>query len=189
VFFLVYGRSFTVLAVPLVGYIIAFVLAVLQVVVSGEPNGNFFGIETIKIAVSYYAITICMNIALTILICSRLLRWSRRISTVLGEENARGYTSAAAILVESAALYTVSGITYLIPYALQLDVGILFGQLWTKMSVISPLLIILRVVHGRDWKDPVVTETPLEFATTSIAASSTQVSHIHLEDFDSAKIV
>lgn len=111
------------------------VLAVIQVVVSGQPNGNFFGIETIKIAVSYYAISICMNIVLTVLICARLLQASKRISGALDEEAATVYTSAVAILVESAAFYSASGIMFLIPYAMQLQVGILFGQIWTKMSV------------------------------------------------------
>ena len=153
--FLVYGSRFAVVAIPLMAYIIAFskfhciplllilhhieimalVLAVIQVVVSGEPNGNFFGIETIKIAVSYYAISICMNIVLTLLICARLLQASKRMSGVLDEEAATVYTSAVAILVESAAFYSASGIMFLIPYAMQLQVGILFGQIWTKMSV------------------------------------------------------
>ena len=111
------------------------VLAVIQVVVSGQPDGNFFGIQTIKIGVSYYAISICMNIVLTVLICVRLLQASKQIAGILEEEAAAVYTSAAAILVESAAFYSASGIMFLIPYAMQLQVGILFGQIWTKMSV------------------------------------------------------
>ena len=188
------------------------VLAVIQVVISGEPNGNFFGIETIKIGVSYYAISICMNIVLTVLICARLLQASKRITGILDEEAARVYTSVAAILVESAAFYSASGIMFLIPYAMQLQVGILFGQIWTKMSVslfhmlfncitrqaqidfqvICPLLIILRVVNGRAWKDSILTTaTPLEFAGMSVESSTmnqeSQLSHIHLEDFDPPK--
>lgn len=76
-----------------------------------------------------------MNIVLTILICARLLRVSKQISDILDDEGARAYTSAAAILVESAAFYSVSGIMFLIPYAMQRQVAILFGQIWTKMSV------------------------------------------------------
>jgi hypothetical protein len=153
--FLVYSSRFAVVAVPLVAYIIAFgkfhcmipllhiyitlkyvlVLAVIQVVVSGEPNGNFFGIQTIKIGVSYYAISICMNIVLTVLICARLLQASKNIAGVLEGGAATPYTNAVAILVESAAFYSASGIMFLIPYAMQLQVGILFGQIWTKMSV------------------------------------------------------
>ena len=183
------------------------VLAVIQVVVSGEPNGNFFGITTIKIAVSYYAISICMNIVLTVLICTRLLQVSKQMAGILEEEATTAYTSAVAILVESAAFYSASGIMFLIPYALQLQVGILFGQIWTKMSVslshilyncitrqapidfqvICPLLIILRVVNGRAFRDDnnLTTVTPLEFATISVGAETStmnQESHFHVED-------
>ena len=119
----------------------------IQVVVSGEPNGNFFGIKTIEIAVSYYAISICINIILTVLICARLLRASKQISSILGEEVATAYTSSAAILVESAAFYSASGIMFLIPYAMQLQVGILFGQIWTKMSVSLVFSHILYIVR------------------------------------------
>ncbi|KAF8812841.1 hypothetical protein BYT27DRAFT_7335387, partial [Phlegmacium glaucopus] len=52
----------------------------------------------------------------------------------LGEEAAMAYTSAAAILVEFSAFYSAAGTMYLIPYAMQLDLCILFGQLWTKMG-------------------------------------------------------
>ena len=154
-----------------------------------------------------------MNIVLTVLICARLLRVSKQISSILEEEAATVYTSVAAILVESAAFYSASGIMFLVPYAMQLQVAILFGQIWTKMSVrlfrilyytpssidfqvICPLLIILRVVNGRAWKENIlttVTATPLEFATTSVGVISStmnqdsQLSQIHLEDFDLPK--
>jgi len=136
-----------------------------------------------------------MNIVLTLLICARLLQASKRISGILDEEAATVYTSAVAILVESAAFYSASGIMFLIPYAMQLQMGILFGQIWTKMSVICPLLIILRVVNGRAWKDNMLTTTtPLEFATMSVVVESftmnqdSQVSHTNpLEDSDLPK--
>lgn len=80
-------------------------------------------------------ITVSLNIVLTGLICGRLIRVSKRVSSALGKESARIYTSAAAILVESSAMYSVAGIVYLVPYALELPIADLFGQLWTKMSV------------------------------------------------------
>ena len=76
-----------------------------------------------------------MNIVLTILICIRLLSASKQISSIMDKEAGTVYTGAAAILVESAAFYSASGIMFLIPYAMQLQIGILFGQIWTKMSV------------------------------------------------------
>ncbi|KAF8167193.1 hypothetical protein B0H34DRAFT_645238 [Crassisporium funariophilum] len=197
--FVVYGRLRSVIAVPLLAYLVAFGLAVLQVVLSGLPNGNFFGNEISKIGVSYYSITICLNIVVTILICARLFRISNVVADVLGREKAKVYTSVAAILVESAAPYSLLGIMYLIPYGLKSPLAILFGQLWTKMSVIAPLLILLRVVNGSAWRDDVMTRprTPLAFASTRASTtvdvcplSSTddtlkgeyRTSHIHLKD-------
>ena len=107
----------------------------LQVITSGMPNGNFFGRESAKFATAFYVITVSLNIILTILICIRLLRVSNRVSGALGEESAKVYTSAIAILVESAALYSASGIMYLVPFALNLPIADFFGQFWTKMSV------------------------------------------------------
>jgi hypothetical protein len=92
----------------------------------------------------------------------------------------------------------------------------LFGQLWTKMSVsysksllnispftytpcyskvISPLLIILRVVRGRAWTTDisVTSRTPLVFATThSHGVGSTTLadrrSHISLHEVSKSSI-
>ena len=111
------------------------VLAILQVVFSGLPNGNFFGGSAAKVATAFYVITICLNIVLTGLICGRLLRVSKLVCSSLGKESAKMYTGAVAILVESSALYSVFGIMYLVPYALGAPTADVFGQLWTKMSV------------------------------------------------------
>lgn len=99
------------------------------------------------------------------------------------------YTGAIAILVESSALYSALGIMYLVPYSMGVPIADLFGQLWTKTSVsyqkvslsisgltgiyfvskkvISPLLIILRVVKGRAWTAHITatSRTSLAFAT------------------------
>ena len=110
-------------------------LAILQVVLSGLPHGNFFGGEAVKVATAFYVITVCLNIVLTALICGRLLQASKYVSSSLGKESAKVYTGAVAILVESSTLYSVFGIMYLVPYALGVPIADLFGQLWTKMSV------------------------------------------------------
>ena len=110
-------------------------LAIAQVVFSSLPNGNFFGGQAARVATAFYVLTVCLNIVLTGLLCGRLLRISKNVSRSLGKENAKVYTSAAAILVESSALYSVFGIMYLVTYALGVPIADLFGQLWTKMSV------------------------------------------------------
>ena len=102
------------------------------------------------------------------------------------------YTGAVAILVESSALYSVFGVMYLVPYAMGAPIADLFGQLWTKMSVsyqkpfqvypnsdglflkvISPLLIILRVVKGRAWSADITATSRTSLAFASQSAGTT----------------
>jgi len=186
--FSVYGRSYAVIFLPTLAYIAGFGLAMTQVIMSGLPRGNFFGGEAAKVATAYYVITVSLNIVLTILICSRLMRVSKRVASALGRGCAEVYISTAAVLVESSALYSAFGIMYLIPFALEAPIADLFGQLWTKLSVICPLLIIVRVVTGRAWMpDATVTSrTPVAFATHSVGVLVT--SHqIGLEEFEPTK--
>ncbi|PPQ89971.1 hypothetical protein CVT25_009611 [Psilocybe cyanescens] len=171
--FLVYGRNLGVILVPTFAYIVGFVfpeaLAIQQLVLAGKPHGDFFGKDSVRFAVAYYTITICLNIVVTIFICVRLFRLSRRFSSTLGRENGQVYGGAAAILIESAAPYSLLGMMYLVPFSLQYGTGILFGQLWSKMSGIAPLLIILRVVNGRAWsEDGTQIRTPLTFVPPDV---------------------
>ncbi|KAF9562253.1 hypothetical protein CPC08DRAFT_634288 [Agrocybe pediades] len=163
--FLVYGRRSVVVVFPIIAYIAGLVLAIQQLVVAGKPDGDFFGLDSIKFAVSYYSITITLNIVLTVFICMRLSTMSKWFTNTLGKENGKVYSTAAAMLVESAAPYSILGLMYLIPFSRQDGIGILFGQLWSKMSGIAPLLIILRVVNGRAWSDDKTEHirTPLTF--------------------------
>lgn len=83
-----------------------------------------------------------LNVVITTLICVRLLYFSRRIRHILGEDGAKTYTSVAAILIESAAPYSLVGLMFLIPYARQSGTAIAFGQVWAKMTVSAFLAIM-----------------------------------------------
>ena len=61
--------------------------------------------------------TIAINATMTLAIAYRLLRMRRRITATLGAEHARMYTSVAAMVVESAAVYSVTGLVFIICYA------------------------------------------------------------------------
>jgi len=111
------------------------VLAIIQLVVSGKPGGNFFNGKTIDFGTPYYTLTIVLNIVITTLICLRLFYFSRRIKHILGPDGAKTYTGIAAILIESAAPYSLVGLMFLIPYARQSETAIGFGQVWAKMTV------------------------------------------------------
>jgi len=149
--FIIYDSNYPLIVVPCLTWCAAFALAIIQLVVSGTPGGNFFNGKTIDFGTPYYTLTIVLNIVITTLICLRLFYFSRRIKHILGPDGAKTYTGIAAILIESAAPYSLVGLMFLIPYAKQSGTAIAFGQVWAKMTCLSPQLIILRVISGTAW--------------------------------------
>ena len=68
--------------------------------------------------ISYYIISLSVNILLTILITIRLLLYRRRIIATLPTQHGKHYLSLATIMIESAALYFVFAVPFVITYAL-----------------------------------------------------------------------
>ncbi|CAA7265024.1 unnamed protein product [Cyclocybe aegerita] len=156
--FIIYGSKYWVIAFPILAYLAAFSLAIIELVLAGRPGGNFFGGRTINFGTPYYTITISLNIIVTLLICLRLAKLGKAVSKALGPDSARMYTGVASMLIESAAPYSLVGIMFLIPYAMGSPTAISFGQVWAKLTCLAPQLIVLRVVTGRAWGKDVVTQ-------------------------------
>ncbi|PPR07510.1 hypothetical protein CVT24_006879 [Panaeolus cyanescens] len=156
--FIIYGSKWYVIAFPLLAYLAAFALSIIQLVIAGKPGGNFFKGKNINFGIPYYTITICFNIIVTALICGRLYKLGKAVSKALGRDAARMYTGVASMLIESAAPYSAVGIMFLVPYALGHGTAIGFGQVWAKLSCLAPQLIVLRVVTGRAWHREIVTQ-------------------------------
>ena len=60
---------------------------------------------------------------------------SRLVRQTMGAEAAKLYTGVAAVLVESAAPYSLTGIAFLVPYARGSLYSVVFGQIWAKVTV------------------------------------------------------
>jgi hypothetical protein len=140
-------------------------LSIIELVLAGKPNGDFFHGKTINFGTPYYTITIAFNIVVTLLIVFRLRRLGKVVSGAVGTDSAKVYTSVASMLIESAAPYSLVGIMFLIPYAIGNGTAVSFGQVWAKIACLSPLLIVLRVVNGKAWGRDLISqiETPVRF--------------------------
>lgn len=158
-------------------------LSIIELVLAGKPNGDFFHGKTINFGTPYYTITIAFNITVTLLIVSRLRRLSKVVSGAIGPDSAKVYTGVASVLIESAAPYSLVGMMFLIPYAIGNGTAVSFGQVWAKIAVgppllhtnntddnknvqcLSPLLIVFRVVNGKAWGRELISqiETPVRF--------------------------
>jgi hypothetical protein len=67
---------------------------------------------------AYYAVSLSVNIILTILIVIRLLLYRRELRKLLPNEPASHYVSLSAIIIESAALYSFLALLFIITYAI-----------------------------------------------------------------------
>jgi len=177
--YVIYGSNIWVVIPPILAYLAAFSLAIIELVLAGKPGGNFFHGKTINFGTPYYTITICLNIIVTLLIVARLHKLGRAVSKALGKESAEMYTSVSSMLIESAAPYSFFGIMFLIPYAMGSGTAISFGQVWAKMTCLSPQLIVLRVVTGRAWGKEVITqaESNVEFVARGESTAIELASH------------
>ncbi len=110
-------------------------MSIILVWQGAAPGASIFDANAIDFGTPYYSLTISLNIIVTILICSRLFEMWSRVRKTLSPEHARTYWSVGAILVESAAPFSVFGIMYVVAYSRSSPTAILFAQLWGKFTV------------------------------------------------------
>ncbi|KAF7312840.1 hypothetical protein MKEN_00967900 [Mycena kentingensis (nom. inval.)] len=109
-----------------------------------------------------------MTVILTSLIAGRLLFMRRRLRRLMGPDTRTPYVTLSAMLVESATLYSVNGLVFLISYGVNSPVQNLFLPLLGQTQSIAPLLIILRVARGYAWNG----DTTNQFSSVRFAGKS-----------------
>ncbi|KAJ3910394.1 hypothetical protein F5879DRAFT_378873 [Lentinula edodes] len=160
--------SWKVIIFPIFLYFGGLSMSILLIYESAQPGANFFVGHAVDFGVPYISLTISLNIIVTGLICGRLLYLRNEVNKILGPTHAKMYTSIIAILVESAALFTILGIVYVVVYARKSQTSIALVQVWGDFCAISPQLIILRIAMGHGWtKDTVgkLTTPTVTFST------------------------
>ncbi|KAG1751356.1 uncharacterized protein EDB91DRAFT_1104975 [Suillus paluster] len=105
----------------------------------------------INYTVPYLSISLALNIIVTIAIVLRLLTYRYRISSVLGSSYGTQYTSIAAMVVESAALYSTFSVAFLTLFLLNNPISETFIESLTQVQIIAMLLIVFRVAQGKGW--------------------------------------
>lgn len=114
-----------------------------------QPFANLWTKTTLNFGIPYWSISAGLNILVTSLIVARLFAIRRRTKAVLSASHSKTYTSIAAMLVESAALYSVTALIFIVTYARNSNVQNLILPLLGQVQAISPLLIMWRVARGQ----------------------------------------
>ena len=102
---------------------------------SSQPGLSLYSALPMAYGTSYYVISLSVNILLTILITARLVVYRHRISKILPSTHGNHYLSLAAIFVESAALYSIIALGFIISYAVNNPINQIFLTMASSMVV------------------------------------------------------
>ncbi|RPD82718.1 hypothetical protein L226DRAFT_450718 [Lentinus tigrinus ALCF2SS1-7] len=145
------ATAYVVTLFPFIVLMASFVMGTLWTLESTHPGLSLYSKKPLAFGTAYYALSFGLNIILTILIVFRLLAYRRTYLRVLPPEHVRHYLSLVTLFVESAALYSVFAIAFLISYALNKPIN----QVWLAFAgpsqQIATYLIIYRVADGTAW--------------------------------------
>lgn len=83
----------------------------------------------------YYSMSLALNILVTIMIVARLLVYRHRINRVMGKAHGTQYTYLAALIIESAAIYSTFSLLFLVPFAFKHPLSQLFLQALSPVQV------------------------------------------------------
>ena len=104
----------------------ATVMGTIWTLQSSFPGLSLYSKQPLAFGTSYYAISLGLNIVLTVLILVRLLMYRRTHLAHLPSGHAQQYLSLATLIIESAALYSIFAIMFLVSYAMNKPIN----QVW-----------------------------------------------------------
>ncbi|KAF8167323.1 hypothetical protein B0H34DRAFT_792062 [Crassisporium funariophilum] len=143
--------AYLVVAFPALMILASFVMGTLWTLQSSQPGLSLYSALPMAYGTSYYIISLSVNIILTILITIRLLMYRRRVVATLALEHGKHYFSLATIIIESAALYSVFALIFIITYAVNNPINQIFLAVASSAQQIASYLIIYRLAEGRAW--------------------------------------
>lgn len=145
---IIYSMNYWVMAFPCLLYLASLGIGISWIYAQSTVNINLS--TFIHTGASYYSICLALNVLLTLMIVARLVLHRRNVRNVVGtgDSTSSPYTTIITIIVESYALYAITLLVYIVPYALDSWVVILFRGTGV-VQVIAPYLITIRVANRR----------------------------------------
>ncbi|KAK0471097.1 hypothetical protein IW261DRAFT_1513054 [Armillaria novae-zelandiae] len=154
--YIFYNSHVWVVSFPFFILLASAAMVVITIVQSAVPQTTLFSGLPIHFAIAWISLTVGFNVIVTTLICYRLLSFYRAIHKTLPSEMTNTYTSISAMMLESAAPFTISGIVYVIAFAIKSPTQQVFAGIWGVMVSLSPQFIITRVAMGIAWNKDTV---------------------------------
>ncbi|KAI6015139.1 hypothetical protein F5J12DRAFT_904452 [Pisolithus orientalis] len=114
-------------------------------------NGQSDAWMSYSLLFPYLSVSLASTMFISGLTVLRFLDHRRRVSNVLGQALGSVYTNFVTMIIESAAIYSLCSLLYMIPYATGSPLANAFMQILGMAQGTAPLLIIYRVSEGKAW--------------------------------------
>ncbi|KAH8104315.1 hypothetical protein DFH11DRAFT_1519658 [Phellopilus nigrolimitatus] len=168
--FVVWNNYFVVV-IPFLTYLASTALSILTLYQLALPGASLWSKTTVVFALPYWSLTIALNIVMTLGISVRLLfLWRLEINTFgIEQSESNLYTSVVSMVIESGAMYSITGLVFIICYARNSNVQNIVLPVLGQVMCIAPDLILLRVALGRAWTN----DTSTQISNWQVARPST----------------
>lgn len=127
-------------------------LSLLLIIELSQPGITRWSKISVNLAIPYWSISIALNVIITTYIAARLLYMRRRLRRVV-TDGAVEYVSLTAMLIESAALYTINGLVFLVSFSVHSPIQYLalplLGQ--TQVSILCLFVRKYGLTFSASW--------------------------------------
>lgn len=147
---IIYASNYWVITFPCLMYLATLITGIGLMRESSRPNSIATeSAGVVRFGTSYLTISFSLNILLTLMIVTRLILHRRNNKAAMGSMDSVGglYKAIVTIIVESYALYAVTFLLFIIPWAARSYTQYVFLQVLSQIQVIAPFLIILRLAN------------------------------------------
>jgi len=133
----------------------------LSILILAEASGVVY--YNIQSQIAFLCITVGMTVIYTLLVAGRLLRYRRRMESFVSREHLRTYDEVMTMVVESAAIYSIFGIIFIISFALHSYISNLV------FLAISHVQVGFKLLPEEDCSNPRFLSRPLRnFSSSSV---------------------
>ena len=94
-------------------------MGIMLIYQTSQPRNSIWNVSVVNFGLPYFSISIALNILLTLMIVIRLILHGRNVRTAMGAPAGLGglYVAIVTMLIESSALYAISSLLFIVPWA------------------------------------------------------------------------
>ncbi|KAI6165276.1 hypothetical protein EDD17DRAFT_1799727 [Pisolithus thermaeus] len=146
-------------------FIASFVTGLFWLIIVSVPARASDAWMSYSLLFPYLSVSLASTIFISTLTVLRFIYHRNRVSHVLGDGHGSVYWNFSTMIIESASIYAICSLLYIIPYAVGSPLANAFMQILGMAQGTAPLLIIYRVSEGKAWSSSHQSENTLTSAS------------------------